>query len=45
MRKALNEIVIDGIQTTIPFHLALLDNPRFISGDYDTGFLEEEKII
>jgi acetyl-CoA carboxylase biotin carboxylase subunit len=45
MRKALGELVIDGIQTTIPFHMALLDHPRFIAGDFDTGFLEEEKII
>jgi len=44
-RAALNEMVVNGIQTTIPFHLALLDHPRFQAGDFDTGFLEEEKII
>ncbi|MCK4594672.1 ATP-grasp domain-containing protein, partial [bacterium] len=44
-QAALNELVIDGIQTTIPFHQALLDHPRFRDGDFDTGFLEEEKII
>ncbi len=44
-QAALKELVINGIQTTIPFHQALMDNPRFRQGDFDTSFLEEEKII
>ena len=41
MRRALDEFIVEGIKTTIPFHRALMDDERFQSGDYDTGFLEE----
>jgi acetyl-CoA/propionyl-CoA carboxylase len=37
---ALEEFVIAGIETTIPFHKAVLNNERFARGDFDTGFLE-----
>lgn len=40
MRRALTELIIDGVPTNIEFHLALLRHPDFISGDYDNGFLE-----
>jgi acetyl-CoA carboxylase biotin carboxylase subunit len=40
MRRALNDLVIAGIQTNIPFHLALLDHPEFISGEISTSWLE-----
>lgn len=40
MKRALSEFVIEGIYTTIPFHLRLLDHPKFISGDFNTKFLE-----
>lgn len=40
MRRALDEITIEGIQTTIPFHRAMMDNPDFISGDFDTKYLD-----
>jgi acetyl-CoA carboxylase, biotin carboxylase subunit len=40
-RRALNEYVIDGVPTTIPFHLRLLDNEIFQRGDTYTNFLEE----
>lgn len=40
-KRALEEFVIEGIKTTIPFHLKVLDDPRFISGKFDTGFLEK----
>ena len=40
MRRALHELVIAGVQTNIPFHLALLDHPDFVSGDVHTGWLE-----
>lgn len=39
-RRALEEFVIEGIKTTIPFHLKVLQDPRFLSGNFDTGFLE-----
>ncbi len=44
MKRALEEFEIDGIKTTIPFHLKMMDNKTFIGGDYTTKFLEEEKI-
>jgi len=45
MKRALEEFVIEGIKTTIPFHLKLMENPRFLKGDYNTHFLEEEKLF
>jgi acetyl-CoA carboxylase biotin carboxylase subunit len=44
MKRALTEFAIEGIRTTIPFHLKLLDHPRFIEGDFDIKFLEENDI-
>ena len=38
--RALDEFVIEGVKTTIPFHQQLLRDPRFIAGDFDTKFLE-----
>jgi acetyl-CoA carboxylase biotin carboxylase subunit len=40
MKRALEEFVIEGIKTTIPFHIALMDNPTFRSGKFNTAFLE-----
>ena len=40
-KRALGEFVIEGIKTTIPFHLKVLEDPRFISGHFDTGFLDK----
>jgi acetyl-CoA carboxylase biotin carboxylase subunit len=40
MRRALDECVIRGIETTVPFHQLILTDPRLISGDYDTSFIE-----
>lgn len=40
MKRALAEFVIDGIKTTIPFHLALLDDPQFVAGNFTTKFLD-----
>jgi acetyl-CoA carboxylase biotin carboxylase subunit len=42
MDRALRELVIKGIKTTIPFHRWLVNNQRFIQGDFDTSFLDEE---
>ncbi len=41
MREALNGFVIRGISTNIPFQAALLAHPRFIAGDFNTGFIAE----
>jgi len=40
MYRALSEYVIDGIKTTIPFHLQLMKNEQFKAGDFNTKFLE-----
>ena len=40
MTRALHEFIIEGVKTTIPFHLALMENEEFRSGKYDTGLLE-----
>ena len=44
LRRALSEYRVQGIQTTIPFFQALLDDPEFLSGEYDTGFLTPAKM-
>ena len=41
MREALNGFVIRGISSNIPFQAALLAHPRFIAGDFNTGFIAE----
>ncbi|WP_339905080.1 acetyl-CoA carboxylase biotin carboxylase subunit [uncultured Cyclobacterium sp.] len=41
MKRALEEFVIDGIKTTIPFHLALLEDPEFNAGNFTTKFLDD----
>ncbi len=41
MSRALDEFIIDGIKTTIPFHQKLMKDERFISGKFDTGFLND----
>ncbi len=40
MRRALEECVIEGVKTTIPFHRAILSNSDFIDGDFSTDFVE-----
>ncbi len=40
MRRALEEFVVEGIKTTIPFHLQLMSHPDFIKGNYTTKFME-----
>jgi acetyl-CoA carboxylase biotin carboxylase subunit len=40
MKRALQEFVIEGIKTTIPFHIKLMDDPIFRSGKFNTNFLE-----
>jgi acetyl-CoA carboxylase biotin carboxylase subunit len=41
MKRALGEFVIDGVDTTILFHEKLMNHEVFISGDFDTKFLEK----
>jgi len=45
MKRALDEFIIEGVETTIPFHLKLMDNEVFKSGDFDTKFLEKYSIM
>lgn len=41
MERALDEFIIEGIKTTIPFHKKLMKNEKFRSGDFNTGFLND----
>jgi len=43
--SALKEFNIGGIKTTIPFHLKILENKNFISGNFSTSFIEDEKLL
>ncbi|MFW5921610.1 MAG: acetyl-CoA carboxylase biotin carboxylase subunit [Polyangiales bacterium] len=45
MRRALTEYVVTGIKTNIPFHLRLLDNEEFASGNYDTGIIDRHRDV
>jgi acetyl-CoA carboxylase biotin carboxylase subunit len=40
MKRALGEYIIEGVKTTIPFHLKLMDDPKFNSGDFTTAFMD-----
>jgi acetyl-CoA carboxylase, biotin carboxylase subunit len=42
MRRALREYQVRGIKTNIPFHQWILRHPRFMAGDFTTGFIDEE---
>ncbi|MFV8225381.1 acetyl-CoA carboxylase biotin carboxylase subunit [Christiangramia aquimixticola] len=44
MKRALDEFVIEGIKTTIPFHRQLMDHPDYIEGNYTTKFMEDFKM-
>jgi acetyl-CoA carboxylase biotin carboxylase subunit len=44
MRRALDEYIIQGVKTTIPFHQKLMQDPKFIEGDFTTKFMESFKI-
>jgi len=44
MARALDEYIIDGIKTTIPFHQRIMHNKEFIEGNVDTGFLERHPV-
>jgi len=44
MKRALDEFVIEGVKTTIPFHRQLMDDPDYNSGNYTTKFMEDFKL-
>src|SRR6187402_177338 len=44
MQRALDEFIVEGINTTIPFHKKLMQDPAFRRGDFHTGFLETFKL-
>ena len=39
MRRALDEFIVEGVKTTIPFHKKLMRNEQFLAGNFDTSFL------
>lgn len=43
MKRALNEFIIEGIKTTVPYHKQLMDDPNFINGTFNTHYLDEFK--
>ena len=43
MERALEETIVEGPKTTIPFHQAIMKDKKFRSGDFDTSFLESFK--
>lgn len=45
MERALSEYVIEGVKTTIPFHVQLMQNPDFRKGNYTTKFMESFKLV
>lgn len=44
MKRALDEFVIEGIKTTIPFHRQLMEHPDYLAGNYTTKFMEDFKM-
>ena len=44
MKRALDEYIIEGVKTTIPFHQQLLENGNFLNGDFTTKFMDDFEI-
>ena len=44
MRRALDEFIVEGIKTTIPFHRKLMDDPNYVKGIYTTKFMEDYSV-
>ncbi|SKB34131.1 acetyl-CoA carboxylase, biotin carboxylase subunit [Maribacter arcticus] len=44
MKRALDEFVIEGVKTTIPFHRQLMDHPDYLAGNYTTAFMNNWKM-
>lgn len=45
MRRALYEYIIVGVKTNIPFHKAVMENPRFVAGELATSFIDRETTL
>jgi len=45
MYRALDEFIIEGVFTTIPFHKKVMKHEKFIEGDYDTSFIEKYELV
>lgn len=45
MKRALDEFLVEGVHTTIPFHRLIMEHEVFIDGDFNTNFLEEHPIL
>ncbi len=45
LNRALDEFIIEGIKTTIPFHKKLIQRLEFIAGEFDTGFLDRINLL
>jgi len=45
MKRALGEFIVDGVKTTIPFHLQLMDNEKFKSGKFTTNFINDFEML
>ncbi len=43
MKRALEEFRVIGVRTNIPFHQALMENPDFLAGNFDTQFVNDER--
>jgi acetyl-CoA carboxylase biotin carboxylase subunit len=43
MKRALEEFIIEGIKTTIPFHIKIMDDENFKKGDFTTNFMDNFK--
>jgi acetyl-CoA carboxylase biotin carboxylase subunit len=41
MKRALSEYMVRGIRTSIPFHVLVMEHPKFVEGDYDTTFIDK----
>ena len=44
MKRSLDEFVIEGIKTTIPFHRQLMGHPDYLAGNYTTAFMNDFKM-
>jgi len=44
MQRCLDECVVEGISTTVPFHRRVLADERFIRGDMNTGFVDSMEV-
>jgi acetyl-CoA carboxylase biotin carboxylase subunit len=44
MKRALDEFVIEGVKTTIPFHKKMMEHPDFISGNYTIRFMDSADV-